>query len=456
MPSDTVLLSPKQTLAWKALDRPEIFEVFAGGGAGGGKSWLGCVRQVYRRISYAGTRGFIGRETLRALEDSTMRTYFDVLALMGYRSGEHYTYNAQSHNLTFSNGSEQHFRHMSYMPSDPDYNRFGSTEYTDAFVDEAPEVDARACQVLLSRLRYRHAEHRITPELLYTGNPGESWIKDQFVMDATGNMVDLPKHRQRVLFTVADNPDEAIRDGYSKTLELLDRYDRARLLYGDWSAKADRVRPFAHAFDRARHVKPCTLDPRLPVIISIDFNLDPFCAIVCQEQGKRFAITHEIAIKSGTIEELCTRIWAISPNIFQHQYTGDRSGAARRIQLKSTASLWDDFLSVMPARESQLRLPHNPTHKDSREQTNYVLYHHPDFVIDPSCTGVIYDMENVEVDSDLSIIKSDRSKSAQRADFLDDVRYAINTYLSPWIETHRRINAVQRLPQGPKPLQVWR
>ena len=26
-------------------------------------------------------------------------------------------------------------------------------------------------------------------------------------MDATGNMVDLPRHRERVLFTVADNPD---------------------------------------------------------------------------------------------------------------------------------------------------------------------------------------------------------------------------------------------------------
>lgn len=225
-----------------------------------------------------------------------------------------------------------------------------------------------------------------------------------------------------------------------------------------WGEFIDKTsgNPFAHAFDRAKHVKPCTLDQRLPVIISIDFNVDPFCAIVCQEQGKRFAITHEISIKSGTIEELCTRIRAIAPGIFQHQYTGDRSGAARRIQMKSTASLWDDFLSVMPARESQLKLPHNPTHKDSREQTNYVLYHHPEFVIDPSCTGVIYDMENVEVDSDLSIIKSDRSKSAQRADFLDDVRYAINTYLSGWIETHRRLNAVQRLPQGPRPVQVFR
>ena len=138
-----VSLSPKQTDAWWHLEDPRIKEVFFGGGAGAGKSWLGCVWQIHRRTTFPGTRGFIGRQTLRALEDSTMKTYFDTLERMGLKSGEAWTYNAQSHNLTFNNGSEQHFRHMSYMPSDPDYNRFGSTEYTDAFVDEAPEGSTR-------------------------------------------------------------------------------------------------------------------------------------------------------------------------------------------------------------------------------------------------------------------------------------------------------------------------
>jgi len=124
--------------------------------------------------------------------------------------------------------------------------------------------------------------------------------------------------------------------------------------------------------------------------------------------------------------------------------------------MKSTASLWDDFLSAMPARESQLKLPPNPTHKDSREQSNYILHHHPDFVIDPSCTGLIFDLESVEVDADLSIIKSDRTKAAQRADFLDDFRYACNTYLSAWIDRHRKFHALPRLPQSPTNLQVRR
>lgn len=438
-------LSKKQTKAWQDLDRPEVIEVFAGGGAGGGKSWLGCLRQVHRRLAYPGTRGFIGRESFTGLRDSTLKTYFDVLGKMGYRSGQHYTYNAQEHTVYWSNGSEQHFRHMAYMPSDPDYNRFGSTEYTDAFVDEAPEVDQRACQVLLSRLRYRHDEHGITPELLYTGNPGESWIKYAFVMDNQGNWIDLPKHRRRVLFTIEDNPDTALRERYKSTLNYLDAYDRARLLLGDWTAKPKLDRPFAFAWDRTRHVKPCKLIPGAPVIVSVDFNLDPFCAIIAQDQGKRFTITNEIAVKGGTLEELCSRILAVAPHVHLHRYTGDRSGASRRIQTRSTASLWDDFLRVMRARLSQLDLPPNPSHKQSREDTNYVLHHHPEFVVDPSCTGLIFDFENVEVDDDLSIIKSDRSNLAQRADFLDTARYATNTYLRRWIEQHKKHHALQPL-----------
>jgi hypothetical protein len=140
-------LSPKQTEAWWHLEDPEVLEVFAGGGAGGGKSLFGCLRQIYRRLKYPGTRGFIGRDSFTALRDSTMYTYFKLLAEMGYRSGEHYSYNAQDHTVKWGNGSEQHFRHMAYMPSDPDYNRFGSTEYTDAFVDATTlTVGAVRCQ----------------------------------------------------------------------------------------------------------------------------------------------------------------------------------------------------------------------------------------------------------------------------------------------------------------------
>jgi hypothetical protein len=118
--------------------------------------------------------------------------------------------------------------------------------------------------------------------------------------------------------------------------------------------------------------------------------------------------------------------------------------------------MWDDFMALMRAREVQLTLPANPTHKESREQTNYVLHHHPGFYVHPRCRGLIFDLQNVEVDENLSIVKSDRSKEAQKADYLDTARSVVNTYLYDWIKRHRKTNALQRLPHSPPAPTVLR
>jgi hypothetical protein len=433
-------LSPKQTDAWYWLEHRDVIEVFAGGGAGGGKSWLGCVWQIYRRTKHPGTRGFIGRENFTALRDSTMNTYFATLDRMGLKPGEAWTYNAQEHTLRFTNGSEQHFRHMSYMPSDPNYDRFGSTEYTDAFVDEAPEVQARACQVLLSRLRYKHSD-TCTPALLYTGNPSDSWVKAAFVMDKDGHMIDLPPHRRRVLFTVADNPDKAIREGYAKTLEHLDPYDKARLLHGDWTARPKAERPFAFAFDRARHVGKAQRRPNDTVYFSIDFNVDPFTVTASHiwddAQGHHFHTFAEGALPAS-VKGMATWIVEKCPQLHLIRITGDRGGMSRAISTSGPIRLFNELRKELRISEAQFNVPANPPHIKSREDYNYVLSNHPDRIIDTTCTRLITDLQTVEVDGEGKIIKSDRSKAAQQSDALDCDRYAVNTYLRPWINLHRR------------------
>jgi phage terminase large subunit len=434
-------LSPKQTDAWWHLEDPTVLEVFAGGGAGGGKSWLGCVWQIYRRTAFPGTRGFIGRENFTALRDSTMNTYFSTLDKMGLKSGEAWNYNAQEHTVRFVNGSEQHFRHMAYQPSDPNYDRFGSTEYTDAFVDEAPEVQARACQVLLSRLRYKHTDN-CSPALLYTGNPSESWIKAAFVMDAKNNLITLPKHRKRVLFTIADNPDKAIREGYARTLEHLDPYDRARLLHGDWTATPNAERPFAFAFDRGKHVGAAHRRPNDHHYFSLDFNVEPFTAICSHiwvdSDGSHFHTFAEVALKEASIKAMAAWIRETCQQDHLIRITGDRGGNSRAIGSNGSVRLFDELRKELRISERHFTVPPNPTHLKSREDTNYVLSAHPDVCIAPVCTGLIADLQTVEVDHDGKIVKADRSKAAQQADRLDNYRYTINTYLSPWIQQHRR------------------
>jgi hypothetical protein len=328
------------------------------------------------------------------------------------------------------------------MPSDPDYNRFGSTEYTDAFVDEAPEVAERACQILLSRLRYQHAEHGISPALLYTGNPGESWIKRNFVMDVDGNYINLPPHRKRVLFTIKDNPDKALRDSYVKTLGHLDPYDKARLLEGDWTAQPKVEKPFAFAFEKPKHVKATMRRPQDYHYFSIDFNVEPFTAICSHiwedREGEHFHTFTEIALREPSVKAMAAWIESTCPHLHLARITGDRGGMSRSIGMSGAVRLFDELRKELRISPNAFNVPPNPLHIKSREDSNYVLANHPDCRIDPTCTNLITDMQVVEVDGDGSIMKSDRSKAAQRADFIDDWRYAVNSYLGPWIQQHRR------------------
>ena len=107
-----ISLSRKQSLAWHYLENDNTREVFFGGGAGSGKSMLGCLWHINRRLTYAGTRGFIGRSIYPSLRDSTMKTFFDVAGALGLTEGDDYTMNHGSGSVAWSNGSETHFRHM--------------------------------------------------------------------------------------------------------------------------------------------------------------------------------------------------------------------------------------------------------------------------------------------------------------------------------------------------------
>ena len=60
--------------------------------------------------------------------------------------------------MTFWNDSVIIMQEMVDLPSDPNFERFGSSEYTIAFIDEVSEISERAIEVLFSRLRWRTAE----------------------------------------------------------------------------------------------------------------------------------------------------------------------------------------------------------------------------------------------------------------------------------------------------------
>lgn len=206
-------------------------------------------------------------------------------------------------------------------------------------------------------------------------------------------------------------------------------------------------RPFAFNFKAEAHKKPCVYDPKKRIIISVDFNRNPFCCVFAHIWTD--GVTHhchvfaEESIKDATLDEMATRIRSRIVSPLMIEMTGDRNGMDSRLNLKSNASMFDDLLRLlgMPAR--QLTIKANPSHIQSREDCNYVLANLVDLKIDPSCTGLIRDLQSVEVDEDGEIIKKNRDIVTQQADLLDAFRYMVNSFLWDFIKSHKRAVSIR-------------
>jgi len=203
-------------------------QLLYGGSAGSGKSFLGCDWQIKRRLKYPGTRGLIGRSELKKLRLSTMATFFELCAMYGLNPDKHWTYNGQDHVVKFYNGSQIILMDLADLPSDPEFQRFGSIELTDAFVDEAGEVSQKCIDILSSRLRYKLINDK--PKLLMTCNPHKGWLYNEF-FDAQRNGT-IRKDRRFIQALPTDNPH--VSEVYLESLQMLPIIDRKRLLEGDW------------------------------------------------------------------------------------------------------------------------------------------------------------------------------------------------------------------------------
>lgn len=195
-------------------------------------------------------------------------------------------------------------------------------------------------------------------------------------------------------------------------------------------------RPWAFAFDPAKHVRPCKFIPGQPVQVVADFNVEPFCATLWHITTTKAHCFARVSIMNPSVEEFGNQIRGIIGQTSLLELSGDHNGNNRAIGQNSTASLFSKLCGKLRLGPRQLVLKPNPSHLQSREDTNFVLANHPDFAIDPSCVEVIADLKIVEAGPNGEILKANRQNVKQRADFLDTVRYAVNTYLSGWIKSY--------------------
>jgi len=231
--------SHKQYLAYEYLNDKTTTELFYGGGAGGGKSYLGCCWLIISCLKYPGSRWLMGRAILKSLRESTLLTFFMVCSQWGLKKNVHYKYNASDNVITFlENGSEIYLKDLFLYPSDPEFDTLGSTEFTGGFIDECSQVTLKAKNILSSRLRYKLEEFGVIPKLLMTSNPSKNFLYyDFYKPDKEGTI--LP-YRKFIPALVQDNP--FISPHYIENLKKLDKVSKERLLYGNFEYDDDPAR----------------------------------------------------------------------------------------------------------------------------------------------------------------------------------------------------------------------
>ncbi|MCP4650295.1 MAG: phage portal protein [PVC group bacterium] len=222
--------SQKQYLGIKLLlDNITEFLAF-GGGADGGKSWLGCFWLYYMCKVYPGTRWFIGRQELKRLKTSTLLTFFKMCNFYKIPQSE-YNYVTDSHIQVGI--SRIDLLDLKYLPSDPLYERFGSLEFTGGFIEEGGEIHFDAFDTLKSRIgRQLNTHYNILGKIFVTCNPKRNWLYEYFYKPVSNNI--LPTNYAFIQALVGDNPYRE-KGRIDKLKGITNKAKRERLLLGNWN-----------------------------------------------------------------------------------------------------------------------------------------------------------------------------------------------------------------------------
>lgn len=357
-------------------DIPQI--VLSGGAAGGGKSYLGSCWLISSCLRWADMRMVVGRKTLKSLRESTWNTILTICKNWGLIEGDNYKVNNLSGELLFWNGSKIIMKELTYSPSDPSWLRFGSSEYSGAFIDEVGELDERGIDVLFSRIRWKVHETFKVPKMLMSTNPCLGWVRSRFVLDDNGDDVVCKKYEKYIPFSVWDNPDAQFRASYVASLSKINDVSvRERLLFGNWQYVDSNDAAAYCQFDGSKHLvdglKEKVYDPLKPVILSFDFNVAPFMSSLSFQidyDNKKVYVLEEILGKPEDKENNTPRLaQKIKRKYLNERHTGglfvtgDPAGLARSTQTEEGVNNYTIILNnldspiLRPKKKLLMRQP---------------------------------------------------------------------------------------------------
>lgn len=235
-----IIISPrgnrKQYECIKEWYNDDTDEILYGGAKGGGKSFIGCSLIFADALMYAGTFYFIARKQLNDLRKFTIPSIHQVLNGWGIPQ-EAWKYNGKDNYYELYNGSMVFLLDCKYMPSDPQYQRFGSMQMTRGWIEEAGEFGYDSYSNLkISIGRWKNREYDLKGKLLITANPSKNFLYKEFYTPYKEGTL----NKRRAFIQALPYDNKMLPKEYIQNLEnTLRGAEKQRLLNGLWEYDDD-------------------------------------------------------------------------------------------------------------------------------------------------------------------------------------------------------------------------
>jgi hypothetical protein len=421
-------LTETQTVAFDQAINGEYRVIVFGGGIRGGKTYWLLLTLANLALTYAGSRWVIIRKSLPDLKRTTFPSFTGLLS--DGLDQKIKSWNRDTNVVTFNNGSELIFMAESY-DDDKELNRFRGLEVNGAGLDEVNELQEPTFYKVQERIgSWNKAQGKPPIVCLATCNPSNNWVKTIIYEKYRSNT--LPDRWSYIPSKITDNPYIPIE--YLESLKELPPIQYQRFVEGDWDIADDVANPFLYEWNDDRHIDDSIqLNPNLPVFVSVDFNINPLCALVIQQVGRGAIVVDEIKIDKGSVDAFCDAVEALSVPMGLIRITGDAMGKGGTVQQRDNSSAYTQIKRRLRLSDSQFMIPANPTHYNSRFDCNAALRRLDIRANSKRCKGFVFDAKQVQCDANGGIIKSNRKNIAERADFLDCFRYFVNAILKRYL-----------------------
>lgn len=347
---------------WDALHSKYKYTLLLGG-IGSGKSHTGSPWIMKKYVESPKSLGLITANTYSQLVTATLASVFKNLDDWNVP----FNYNSNQKILTINNK-----KRFLCLSADT-YDNHRGIEVGEWWGDEAAYYKEEAFKVFSGRLR----DKRGKLDALFTTTPkGFNWLYDYFQGEK--------KTDEYGYIKASSYLNRHLPDGYLKSLK--NQYDDKLIeqeLMGEFvNIQSGRT---YYAFDRSRHVQEIKRK-NMPIYFGLDFNVDPYCGVLCQIYDDKIYVTDELFDRNSDTIQAAPKIQQMVGHL-PCQIIPDSTGGNRKTAGQS------DF-EILKRFGFKIMQTHNPYVIDRVNNINR-LFALDKIIISPKCKKLITDLEKV-------------------------------------------------------------